>query len=132
MTTQATQTQVPDGFTLPEWNVYLALTRVGKIPDVDFSFQSPLFGGRHERGGLIIDFLFFNPPDLAINVQGEFFHQELGVAVIARDKLARAALAGQGVTLIFIDAEDANSEPDAMVADALRYRDNSFLGGVGG
>lgn len=133
MTTQAQkQAQVPDGFTLPEWEVFQALIRAGKKPDIDFIFQSSLLGGRQTRGGLVIDFLFINPPDLAINVQGEFFHQEQGAATIARDRMARAALAGQGITLIFIDADDANADPDAYVKDALRYRDNSYLGGLGG
>jgi hypothetical protein len=71
------QAQVPTGFTKPEWNVYQALVRAGKKPDIDFTFQGALFGGRQSLGGLIIDFLFINPPDLAINVQGEFFHQGL-------------------------------------------------------
>ena len=77
MTTQTQkQAQVPDGFTLPEWNVFQALARLGKKHNIDFVFQSPFMGGRQTRGGLVIDFLFINPPDLAINVQGEFFHQE--------------------------------------------------------
>ena len=46
--------------------------------------------------------------------------------------MARAALAGQGITLIFIDADDANEDADSYVQDALRYRDNSYLGGLGG
>ena len=122
----------PPGFSVPEFAIFQTLIRLGLQPDVDFVFQSPLFGGRLERGGLVIDFLFINPPDLAINVQGEFFHQEQGADVVARDRLARAALAGEGITLIFIDASDALAEPDRMVRDALNYRDNSFLGGIGG
>jgi hypothetical protein len=132
MTQQATQEEVPTGFTLPEWNVHEALIRAGKKPYIDFQFQASMFGGRQQRGGLIIDFLFYNPPDLAINVQGEFFHQGLGVEAIARDRIARAALAGRGVTLIFIDAEDANTDADGAVTNALRYLDSSFLGGLGG
>ena len=80
----------------------------------------------------MIDFLFADPPDLAINVQGSFFHLEQGAGVIARDKMARAQLAGQGVTLIFIDENDVLADPVRYVGAALRYQDLSFLGGVGG
>lgn len=131
MTTQALQA-VPTGFSLPEFIVFQTLIRLGKTPDVDFVFQSPLFGGRIQKGGLVIDFLFINPPDLAFNIQGEFFHQEQGADVIARDRMTRAALAGEGITLIFIDASDVLADPDHFVRAALRYQDLSFLGGVGG
>jgi hypothetical protein len=114
---------------LPEFIVFQALRRLGKQPGVDFIFQSSFFGGRLEKGGLIIDFLFLNPPDLAINVQGEFFHQEKGAPVIARDKMARAQLAGQGIRLIFIDEQDVLSDAEGVVRAALQYRDLSFLGG---
>jgi hypothetical protein len=127
------QQLVPVGFegSLPEFIVLQTLERLGLQEGVDFAYQSSFFGGRLDRGGLVIDFLFVNPPDLAINVQGEFFHQEQGSVVIARDRMARAQLAGQGITLIFIDAEDILEDPERHVRDALRFVDNSFLGGVG-
>jgi hypothetical protein len=121
---------VPAGWpgSLPEYLVYTALIQLGKQPGLDFVYQSPLMGGRLERGGLVIDFLFINPPDLAINVQGEYFHQQQGSTAIARDKMARAQLAGQGITLIFIDAGDVTADPVRYVRDALNYIDHSFLG----
>lgn len=134
MTTQRQQ-QVPQGFqgSLPEWITFDTLTtRFGKVPDMDFTFQSPLLGGRLERGGVVIDFLFTNPPDLAINIQGAFFHLEQGAGVIARDRMARAQLAGAGITLIFIDEQDVLSDPVRYVGAALNYQDLSFLGGLGG
>lgn len=132
MTLQQIDT-VPADFegTLPEFIVFQTLVRLGFEPGIDFSFQSALFGGRFEKGGVIIDFLFFNPPDLAINVQGTFFHEGQGVTTINRDRIARAQLAGQGITLIFIDEEDIRTDPEAFVRDALRYIDRSFLGGIG-
>jgi hypothetical protein len=132
MTLQQIRSVPPDfDGTLPEYIVFQTLVRLGFQPGVDFTFQSPLFGGRIEKGGVVIDFLFINPPDLAINVQGTFFHQEQGAAVIARDRMARAQLAGQGITLIFIDEDDILTDADAFVRDALRYIDRSFLGGAG-
>ena len=120
---------VPQGWpgSVPEWVVYEELLRRGLRDGEEFTYQSPLMGGRVERGGLIIDFMFRDPPGLAINVQGEYYHQESGAAVIVRDKMARAQLASQDVTLIFIDAQDALSNPRFYVGEALRFQDHSFL-----
>lgn len=132
MTLQQLRT-VPANFegSLPEFIVFQTLERLGFEPGVDFSFQSPLFGGRIEKGGVVIDFLFINPPDLAINVQGAFFHLEQGATVLARDKMARAQLAGIGITLIFIDENDILTDAESFVRAALRYQDRSFLGSGG-
>jgi very-short-patch-repair endonuclease len=123
---------VPANFSgsLPEYIVIQTLERFGLQAGLDFTYQAALLGGRMAKGGLVIDFLFINPPDLAINVQGEFFHQEQGATVIARDRMTRAQLAGQGITLIFIDSADILSNPERVVRDALRYIDHSFLGGI--
>ena len=83
---------------------------------------------RVQKGGLIIDFLFFNPPNLAVNVQGEFFHYQQGAGVKARDVLARAQLVGQGITLIFIDETDIQNDVDYFVSEALQFRDHSQIG----
>ena len=83
-----------------------------------------------QRGGLVIDFIFVNPPDLAINVQGEYYHYEMGADIKARDLLARAMLAGDGITLIFIDEGDVYRDAIGYTRDALRYRDRSRLGGT--
>lgn len=133
MTLQQLQA-VPPGFTgsLPEYIVLRTLGELGRRENVDFTFQSALFGGRLERGGLVVDFLFTNPPDLAINVQGVFFHQEQGAVVVARDRYTRAQLAGAGINLIFIDEDDALENARYYVQEALQYRDHSVLGGVGG
>jgi len=81
-----------------------------------------------QKGGMIIDFEFFDPPDLSINVQGVYYHYEFGVETGARDKIARAQLAGEGITLIFIDEDDLLNDADYYVTEALRYRDHSRLG----
>lgn len=122
---------VPLGFegSLPEYIVLRTLKRLGKTDGIDFSYQSPLFGGRIERGGIVVDFMFHDPPDLAINVQGVFYHYEKGGDVIARDRESRAQLAGQGITLIFIDEDDVLSDPVRYVQAALNYQDLSRLGG---
>tara|TARA_R110002012_G_scaffold209959_1_gene380552 strand:+ start:285 stop:683 length:399 start_codon:yes stop_codon:yes gene_type:complete len=123
--------QVPQGWTgsVPEWLTYESLQKVGKVPGQDFTYQSPLLGGRIQKGGVVIDFDFSNPPDLAINVQGVYFHYQFGVETSARDKMARAQLAGEGKQLIFIDEDDLYNDTDYYVLEALRYRDHSRLGG---
>jgi hypothetical protein len=123
--------QVPQGWTgsVPEWLTYESLQKAGKIPGQDFTYQSPLLGGRISKGGVVIDFDFNNPPDLAINVQGVYFHYQFGVETSARDRMARAQLAGEGKQLIFIDEDDLYNDTDYYVLEALRYRDHSRLGG---
>ncbi len=123
--------QVPQGWTgsVPEWLTYESLQKAGKIPGQDFTYQSPLLGGRISKGGVVIDFDFNNPPDLAINVQGVYFHYQFGVETGARDRMARAQLAGEGKQLIFIDEDDLYNDTDYYVLEALRYRDHSRLGG---
>jgi len=131
MTTQATLTTPPDNWigSKPEWMFYASLLELGYQPGEDFTYQSPLMGGRLDKGGLIIDFLFYNPPDLAVNVQGVYYHYELGAETKARDLFARQALAGQGITLIFVDEDDLEQDPLGVTRDAINFRDRSRLGG---
>ena len=82
-----------------------------------------------EKGGIILDFVFTNPPDLAVNIQGTYYHYEMGVEVRARDTMARAMMAGQGVSLIFIDDDDLIRDPTFYCREALNSRDHSRLGG---
>ena len=112
---------------LPEYLAFTALIKLGKDPGVDFTYQSPLMGGRMTKGGAIIDFEFINPPDLAVNVQGVYYHYEFGVEQKARDIITRAQMAGQGVTLVFIDEDDIMQDPEYYVREALNYRDHSRM-----
>ena len=106
----------------------LTLLRNNLRPDIDFIYQSRQMGGRVERGGLVLDFSFINPPDLAINVQGVYYHYEQGSVNIAKDLIAREQLASQGVTLIFVDDIDLLENPDYFIKEALNYRDHSRIG----
>lgn len=130
MTTQP-QIQVPQSWegSIPEYVAYQTFVSLGLEPGQDFTYQSPLMGGRLDKGGLIIDFMFNEPPDLAVNVQGVYYHYELGVENKARDVMARSALAGQNITLVFIDDDDLMRDPEYYCREALNYRDHSRLGG---
>ena len=122
-------TQVPEwAESIPEFLVFEELVRRGLEPGIDFFYQSPLFGGRHIRGGRVIDFYFVNPPNLAINVQGVYFHQEQGATKIADDRNLRRALAGENIILIFIDDTAILKDVRGVVGDALNYIDRSNLG----
>ena len=125
------QVQVPDNWegSIPEYVAYATFIELGLEPGVDFSYQSPLMGGRMDKGGAVIDFLFSNPPNLAVNVQGVYYHYELGAETKARDIFARESLAGQGITLIFVDEDDLEQDAIGITRDALAFRDKSRLGG---
>jgi hypothetical protein len=129
VTTQ--QVQVPSNWegSVPEYVAYSTFVEMGKEPGQDFTYQSPLLGGRLDKGGFIIDFMFTDPPDLAINVQGVYYHYEFGVEAKARDVMAKASLAGQNITLVFIDDDDLMRDPRYYCREALNYRDHSRLGG---
>ena len=125
------QVQIPNSWpgSGPEYIAYSTFIELGREPGQDFTYQSPLMGGRLDKGGFVIDFMFTDPPDLAINVQGVYYHYEFGVEAKARDVMARASLAGQNITLIFIDDDDLMSDPRYYCREALNYRDHSRLGG---
>ena len=129
MTTQ--QVQVPSNWegSIPEYVAYQTFVSLGLEAGQDFVYQSPLMGGRMDKGGFVIDFLFNDPPGLAVNIQGVYYHYELGVEAKARDALARASLAGQNLSLIFIDDDDLLQAPQYYCREALNFRDHSRLGG---
>tara|TARA_Y100000310_G_scaffold200228_1_gene200272 strand:+ start:375 stop:773 length:399 start_codon:yes stop_codon:yes gene_type:complete len=131
MVTQANIMNPPSDWvgSKPEWMFFSSLIDLGYQPEEDFTYQSPLMGGRLDKGGLIIDFLFFNPPNLAVNVQGVYYHYEMGADNRARDIMARQSLAGQGITLIFVDEDDLEQDPKGVTESALQFRDTSRLGG---
>ena len=133
MTTQS-QIQIPQNWegSGPEYIAYQAFIQLGKIPGQDFTYQSPLLGGRMDKGGFVIDFMFANPPNLGINVQGVYYHYQQfpnGVETPARDVLARASMAAQDITLVFIDDDALLRDPLYYCREALNYRDHSRLGG---
>lgn len=78
------------------------------------------------RGGVVIDFLFRDPPGLAINVQGIYYHYG-AMRKPGNDVMQRATLAGMGITLIFIDEDDALVSPRYYASEALRGIDHSRL-----
>ena len=121
----------PEGWegSKPEWAFYAALIELGYQPGEDFHYQSPLMGGRMDKGGVVIDFMFENPPNIRETVQGVYYHYELGAETKARDIFARQSLVAQGITLIFVDEDDLEQDAIGITRDALAFRDKSRLGG---
>ena len=87
-----------------------------------------MMGGRLDKGGVVIDFMFHNPPNLAVNVQGVYYHYGKGVIELTRDKIGRAQLAGLGITLIFVDEDDLIRDVEYYVREALIFKDHSRIG----
>ena len=112
----------------PEYLCWQALLKLGLKPGIDFEYQSQLAGGRLDKGGRVIDFLIFNQPNIAINVQGVYYHYEKGAAVRQSDILTRAFMAAEGINLIFVDEDDLIDDPIRIVSDALAGIDRSRAG----
>jgi len=55
---------------IPEYNVALALDKF-KIP---YEFQVWIRGGRTLRGGLVVDFVVYNPFEQPVEIFGEYWH----------------------------------------------------------
>ena len=113
---------------VPEYLCWQALVKLGLRPDIDFQYQSQLAGGRQDKGGRVIDFLIFNPPNIAINVQGVYYHYEKGAAVRQSDILTRAFMAAEWINLIFVDEDDLIDDARRIVGDALAGIDRSRAG----
>lgn len=122
---------VPAGMvaTKPEWWCYWALEKLGKIPGVDFTFQSSLMGGRMELGGVVLDFLMQNPPNLGIAIQGVHWHYGLGGDRKAHDAMSRLQIEGKGIKLIYVDEDDVLANPIYFTTEALAGRDHSRMEG---
>ena len=101
MTTQAT---FPG--TQAEWNLNQALTRLGKTAGRDFFFMPSVTGA-----------MFFLPPDLALQVKSP--------VADGTGKVKKTQLAGQGITLIFIDENRLYGDARTVVESALARRDES-------
>ena len=127
MVFKASDPMVKEAGSEPEIAVFNALLRLGKRPDVDFSFQSKQFGGRIDKGGRVLDFEIYEPR-MGINVHRIYFHYEKGSAIIQSDIQTRAFLASMGLTLIFIDEDDALKDAGFYVREALQGKDHSRLG----
>lgn len=116
--------------TEPEWAIYWAHTRLGKLEGADFLYIVNMFGWGHGQiGGLQIDFMELDQPT-AINIQGEFFHNRVGDAANTQVQSAddRITFSALGYDYIAIDEADAERDPIFYLTEALQGRDHSKEG----
>ncbi len=103
------QGQMPDS--IQEWWAAQALWRY----DVEFIFQWEIFGGRTRRGGLIVDFVVWNPRFTPFLVHGDYWHRG---ELQGGDKTALIAIASYfniGIENIPIMwGEDSQSKEDVF------------------
>ncbi len=114
--------QVPEwwlerGGSQPEYWIYRAIIRTGRLEPYDFFYQAKRFGGRLTRGGAIVDFEIYSP-HVGINVQSKYFHNRT-TNQRAQDTLLRAELERNGFRIEYIDETEAVNRPDAAVREAL-------------
>ena len=109
--------------TEPERMVYNELTRLG----IGFDFQSSFYGGRLQRGGLIVDF-YIPDRNLAINIQSFYWHYSIPDRIV-QDRMQQVEMESQGISIIYIDEEDVRSNVRYYVAEALEGIDHSMMAG---
>ena len=120
MTTQ--EISIPQGWpgSNAAYLAYLALVGAGKVPGRDFTYQPKTQGGRLELGKQV-DFVFNNPPDLAMQVQESFYEHHDGVETRGTDVLTKAQLAGEGISLILLEHDKLVQDADGVIEKALQY-----------
>ena len=125
MTTE--QVEVPEGWPGSEaaYMAYRSIVRYGKSPDRDFTY-SPRGQGRRLRSDTEIDFLFEDPPDLALHIREGLSTHPVGEEPGAADVITKAQLAGQGIKMIFLDHDKIIQDPDWVISEALQYREHSW------
>ena len=111
----------------PEWMVYWAFTQIGYQPGRDFQYQSAQDGGRLTYGGNVLDF-FVPDQNLAINVQSTYYHYAQ-VSTIVHDRFVQSSILRAGMSIIYIDEEDARKDPIFYVKEAIAGKDYSRMTG---
>lgn len=110
--------------TRPEWAVYWGLNRNGKFAEHgDFLYRAmmPAVGTSYFS---TTDF-YLPLDDIAIEVQGEYWHYGQGSDKQFHDKQRLIFFKANNIDLIFIDEEDALEDPKYYVEEALARRDHS-------
>jgi len=103
------QGQMPDS--KEEWWVSKALYRY-QIP---FQFQWEIFGGRDRVGGLIVDFVVWNPRFLPLLVNGNYWHRGQLKGGDRTKLVAIASYFNIGLDdILILWADDVQSEEDVF------------------
>lgn len=116
--------------TLPEWSIYWALTeRLKKVPNVDFTYREEIEFISSLALGAQLDFMMQDGSQIAIEVQGVYWHYEQGSQKIAEDEYRRALIANAGWKIVNIDEDDAVRDPLFYTREALEGREHAYRTG---
>ena len=107
-----------------DWLFFAALIELDYEPGKDFSYRPDNEG----IGNAGVSFSFENPPNLAVSIQSVYYANNNGLDTRSRDIFSREALAGMGITLVFVDEEDLEQDAVGITREALDYKDSSRLG----
>lgn len=103
-----------------EYKIFKELERRGWRQDEEFSYQSPLLGGRQELGGAVVDFIIYiTTPRLAIRVQGEYWHFNRGFDQRGEDIIQKERITNLGYDVVDILERDCLARPRHAVDMAL-------------
>ena len=87
--------------------------------NVDYIFQYSIGGGASVRGGILVDFIVYNPFAIPVEVQGEHWHQE---ELDAEDRLRAARIEeyfGRELIYLWGDELSDQEETDQTVRDKI-------------
>lgn len=112
--------------TKPEWAIYWALTRLGKKPGIDFNYRGEVTLRSSLATAAQLDFTILDGSQIAIEVEGIYWHYAQGTTKVVGDVFRATELAQAGWNVIFIDEDDALRNPIYYVSEALVGRDHSY------
>lgn len=107
---------------LPEWAIFWAHLALGLEPDEDFAYLYKL-----EEAPKGVDFFEFDL-QLAIEIQGLYWHYGLGAAKQESDLERKIRIEALGIAVIFIDEDDALADPIYYLREARNGIDHSRSG----
>ncbi len=117
----------PDTFSgsLPEWAIFWAHGALGLREGQDFDYLSYAGGFINANGPAQFDFFEYDV-QVAIEIQGIYWHYEFGgKEKIVQDAERRIRAESVGITLIYIDEDDAIADPIYFLRQARAGVDRS-------
>ena len=111
--------------TKPEWAIFFGFMQSGMEHGKDFTYRATVPGagaGYYSQ----VDFLALDY-NIAIEVQGRFWHLGQGSRKVLTDIMRINTFAQQGIKVIFVDEQHALEDPKYYVQEALKGIDHSHV-----
>ena len=109
---------------MPEWAIFWAHLQIGLRENEDFEYVPRLGVTTGTVKGVQVDFLEWDL-DIAIDVQGLFWHYGFSAAKQESDQETRIRVEAFGLTYVAIDEDDALRDPIYYLREARQGRDHS-------